>query len=182
MRNLLRNEDGFIIQEVIKQHQSIARLHPESINSIRILTLVYNGKVSVLSSIIRMGANGSKVDNGHSGGCFAGIDDNGRLKDVAIEYMTGKRYLNNHPTTGTKFSESVIPNFDECKEFVKRLAPRLSRVSKLTSWDLSVDENGSPVLLETNLCYGGLFFHQISNGPVFGDMTVDILKEALKKQ
>lgn len=182
LRNLLRNEDGFIIQEVIKQHQSIARLHPESINSIRILTLVYNGKVSVLSSIIRMGANGSKVDNGHSGGCFAGIDDNGRLKDVAIEYMTGKRYLNNHPTTGTKFSESVIPNFDECKEFVKRLAPRLSRVSKLTSWDLSVDENGSPVLLETNLCYGGLFFHQISNGPVFGDMTVDILKEALKKQ
>lgn len=55
-------------------------------------------------------------------------------------------------------------------------------MSKLTSWDLSVDENGSPVLLETNLCYGALFFHQISNGPVFGDMTVDILKEALKKQ
>lgn len=50
--NLLRNKDGFIIQEVIKQHQSIARLHPESINSIRILTLVYNGNVNVLSAII----------------------------------------------------------------------------------------------------------------------------------
>lgn len=59
-----------------------------------------------------MGANGNKVDNGHSGGCFAEIDDNGGIKDVAYEYMTGKRYLNNHPTTSAKFSESVMPNFD----------------------------------------------------------------------
>lgn len=176
LSELLIQSDGFIIQEAIKQHKSIARLHPESVNSIRILTLVYKGNVNVLSAIIRMGANGSNVDNGHSGGCFAGINNDGRIKDVAYDYMTGKRYLNNHPTTGAKFSESVIPDFDACKEFVKRLAPRLSRVSKLTSWDLSVDEIGRPVLLETNLCYGALFFHQISNGPVFGDMASDILK------
>lgn len=46
-----------------------------------------------------------------------------------------------------------------------------------------VDENGvtthegEPVLLEANLKYGELRFHQLNNGPVFGESTDDILNE-----
>lgn len=54
-------------------------------------------------------------------------------------------------------------------------------MSRLTSWDLSVDVEGNPVLIEVNLAYGGLFFHQITNGPVFGDLTEDIINEVIKK-
>lgn len=122
------------------------------------------------------------MDNGHSGGCFAGIRDDGRIKDVAYNYMTGERYLHKHPTSGTKFSDCVIPNFEACKSLVKDLDPRLSRVSRLTLWDLSVGEDGKPILLEVNLYWGGLFFHQIANGPVFGDKVVEIIRTILRKK
>ena len=67
--------DNIVVQEFIHQHENIAKLHPQSVNSIRILTLNWKNEIHVLSAIIRMGANGNNVDNGHSGGVFAGIDD-----------------------------------------------------------------------------------------------------------
>lgn len=56
------------------------------------------------------------------------------------------------------------------------------RVSRLTSWDLTVDKNEEPVLIEVNLAYGGLFFHQIANEPVFGDLTKKVLSEVLNNK
>lgn len=182
LKGMLRAKYDFIIQECVTQHFEIAKLHPSSINTIRILTLNWHGKVYVLSSIIRMGANGSNVDNGHSGGIFCGINDDGRLKRCAYTYMTGEKFENTHPTTGAVFSDSVIPNFNRCKELVVNLAPRLTSFSRLTSWDLSVNENGDPILIEVNLAYGGLFFHQIANGPVFGNLTEDIITEIIREK
>lgn len=183
VREILKESDyDIVVQETIKQHESLAKLHPSSVNSIRMLTLTRGGEVQVLSSIVRMGANGNNVDNGHSGGIFVGVDGTtGQLKNVAYTYMTGKRFETKHPTTGAVFSDSMIPNFDKCKDLVKRLSPRLSRVSCLTSWDLSVGIDGEPILIEVNMAYGGLFFHQITNGPVFGDMTKEIIEEVFLK-
>jgi len=178
---LLAVGDNVVIQEVIHQHENISKLHPESVNTIRILTLNWRNEIHILSSIIRMGANGNNVDNGHSGGISVGIDNTGRLKDSAFSTVTGQRFLHEHPTTHTVFSDCVIPNFEQCKAMVQRLAPRLERISRLTSWDLSVNEAGEPLLVEVNLAYGGVFFHQMTNGPVFGDMTEEIIQEVLMK-
>ena len=52
---------------------------------------------------------------------------------------------------------------------------------RLVSWDISVDEAGDPVLIETNLNYGELEFHQLCNGPVFGEDTRQILDEVFQK-
>ena len=171
----------FIVQEVLVQHPVLAKLHPDSINTIRIVTLNFKGAIHVLSAGIRMGIKGNKVDNGHCGGIFVGIDKTtGRLQKDAFSLLTRQRFLNEHPTTHAVFSECVIPSFDKCLDMVKILAPRLERVSRLTSWDVSVNENGEPVLVEVNLAYGNLFMHQYVNGPIFGDLTEDVLNEVLK--
>ena len=181
LSNMIDNSNfDYVVQGLIEQHNEIAKLHPSSVNSIRMLTLTEGGKTEMLSAIIRIGANGSSVDNGHSGGMFVGIDSNGRLRDVAYDYMTGKRYEKVHPTTGVEFASCTIPNFSLCKQLVINLAPRISRFSKLTSWDLSVNKEGQPILIEVNLCYGGLFFHQMGNGPIFGDKAYDVVKKIYK--
>lgn len=177
LKSAIQGSSNLIIQEIIKQHNDIGKIHPNSLNSIRILSLTRNNSVHILSSIIRMGANGANVDNGHSGGIFVGLDENGRFKDTAYTYMSGQKFQHKHPTTNIPFTDCRVPNYDRCLELVKKLAPRLCRFSRLTSWDLSVDESGEPVLIEVNLAYGGLFFHQISNGPVFGELTKEILEE-----
>ena len=173
------DQSDLIAQEIILQHEQLSKLHPSSVNTIRMLTFTANTMSKVLSAIVRIGANGSRVDNGHSGGCFCGINDEGRLKEFGYNWFTGERY-DKHPTTEAIFSDSVIPNFDKCKALVEKISPRLASFSRLTSWDLSIRDDGTPVLIEVNLCYGGLFFHQIANGPIFGDNTKDIVKEILK--
>lgn len=94
---LLENKN-IIIQEIIKQHPSIAKLHPSSLNTIRILTLVDNSEAKVLSIILRMGINGSKVDNASSGGIFVGVDNNYSLRKVAHD-TNGREYIK-HPGGG----------------------------------------------------------------------------------
>ena len=179
---LLAEPHNYIIQEVVSQHSSIGKIHPSSLNSIRVLSLTYENQVHILSTIVRMGVNGNNVDNGHSGGIFCGVNNDGQFKDMAYSYMTGERFYDIHPSSNVKFSDCHIPNFTVCKETIKRLAPRLSRFSRLTSWDFTIDTDGNPVLIEVNLAYGGLFFHQIANGPVFGELTERVLNEIFNRK
>ena len=52
---------------------------------------------------------------------------------------------------------------------------------RLVSWDIAFDKKDQPLLLEANLHYGELDFHQLNNGPIFGDDTIKILEEVFSK-
>lgn len=177
LRSHISDISDFVVQEIIEQHPELSKLNESSINTIRIMTFAYNGKINILSSLIRMGVSGMRVDNASSGGLACGIDNTtGKLKNFAVDIKANICY--EHPT-GVKFSDIVIPNFDKCIELVKKLAPRFINVSKLISWDLSVGTDGEPILIEANLTHGGLSIHQMTNGPIFGNMTEEVLKNVL---
>lgn len=133
-------------------------------------------EISVLSSVIRIEANGTKVGTATSEGYPCGINDDGMKKywDTKIGTM-----VTLHPQRSA-FLECGIPNFDKCKELVCKMAYRFIRTSKLMSWDLAIREDGMPILIEVNMCYGGTDIHQIANGPMFGDKTEYILREVFK--
>lgn len=132
------------------------------------MTMMMDGECRVLSSVLRMGANGNKVDNVSSGGMACGINADGRLKDNAFDNK-GRVYLK--PPQGTAFTDVVIPNFEEFTNFATKLAYRLCRISKLISWGFSVSAEGHPVIIEANISWGELDFHQMCNGPIFGEDT-----------
>lgn len=136
------------------------------------MTLLFNNKVQILSSVFRMGVNSSRVDNASSGGIVCGIEENGQLKNIAYD-TKGNRY-DCHPQ-GMNFADVVIPNFHECVDLVKQLAPRFVSVSRLISWDIAIAEDSHPILIEANLSFGEIDFHQMNNGPIFGEMTDEIL-------
>lgn len=52
---------------------------------------------------------------------------------------------------------------------------------RLISWDFAVDIDHEPVMIEANLRYGELDFHQLNNGPLFGKDTRKILDEVFGK-
>ena len=172
LKESLKQCDNYIVQEVVRQHSSITSLHEKSVNTIRIVTCAFNGTTEVLSTVVRFGSGDSVVDNASKGGLFCGVSDDGSLKRNAYT-KTGDVYRD-HPLGGD-FSQCVIPNFDKCKEMVLWLSHRFHRISKLTSWDLAIREDGEPVLIEVCLCYGGADIHQIANGPLFGDKTEAVL-------
>ena len=164
-----------LCQEVIKQHVELNRLNPNSINTVRVMTLFFDNRVHLLSSVIRMSVNDSRVDNASSGGIVCGVKDSGQLKENAFT-LDGDYFPKHHPK-GTIFESVAIPNFGQCLDISKKLATRFSTFSKLISWDFAIDEFGRPLLIEFNLTWGGLDLHQLCNGPIFGDMTEDVLKE-----
>lgn len=179
LKKFLLEHNNYIIQELIHQHEEINKIYSQSVNSIRIVTCNFKGKTEVLSAVIRLGQGGNKLDNASQGGLFCGINEDGTLKKFG--YSKYGETCTIHPQ-GAVFAECRIPNFDKCKELVIDLSNRFLRISKLISWDLAVDENGVPTIIEVNLCYGGTDIHQIANGPLFGDKTEEVLDSVFRKQ
>lgn len=174
----LKGSGCYIISEIVKQHSELARIHDSSVNTIRIITLLLNNEVHILSAILRMGVNGARIDNASSGGIFCGINPDGSLKSRAYDVKGNVYYT--HPQGG-KISNYRIPSYDMCCQTVVRLAPRLCNVTKLCSWDLSIDKYGTPILIEANLTYGGINLHQMCNGPILGSLTRTVLDAVFKK-
>ena len=164
-----------VVQEPISQSNELSRLNPSSVNTIRCLTLLKkDGTAKLYSTCLRMGVGDTKVDNASSGGCVVGVKEDGTLNEFASTPQ-GKRFKA-HPFTGLDFSTVTIPNFSRIKELVLGEATKLSYF-RLVSWDIALNKQNEPVLIEANLCSGELDFHQLNNGPLFGDDTEEILNE-----
>lgn len=177
LKDYLLSSENIICQNVIKQHSELNRLNPRCVHTIRVMSLLFHDKVHVLSSVLRMGINGARVDNASSGGIFCGIKPDGQLKNVAYDYAVN--VYPRHPQ-GTAFESVVIPNFSECISIVTSLAKRFCIISNLISWDFAIGEDGHPILIEFNVSCGGVNTHQLCNGPIFGDLTEEVLDDVFK--
>lgn len=173
--SFLNNTDYVVCQQMLKQHPVMASLNPTSLNTMRIMTLVFNNQVHVIASMMRMGPKGSRVDNASKGGAVVGILPTGQLKNVGWD-GTGLRY-DIHPQGHMRFESVTIPKYQECVDLVTRLATRFCTISRMISWDVAIDENENPVLMEFNVSFSGTASVQMTNGPLFGDLTEDVLKE-----
>ncbi len=175
LEDIIKGYKNAIVQEVVKQSPTLAQLHPTSLQTVRIMTLYAAGETSVVSVVLRMGRGNAQVDNVSAGGIAVGVDETGKLRKYGYD-VNGNRF-DRHPTTDVPFEGIQIPSFDKCCDMVKYLAPRLGRTQRMISWDLSIDEKETPVLIEANLTYGQLDFHQMCNGPLFKDRIVELLNQ-----
>ena len=149
------------------------------------MSVLFEDGVYILSAVLRMGFGNSKVDNATAkdnagyDGMSCGIDENGCLKKYAYGYTTGNR-CEKHPD-GLVFEGFKIPSFDKAVELVKSAHPLIGHF-RLVSWDIAIDKDGDPVLIEANMRKGGINFHQFNNGPLFGDLTEKVLNEVFDKK
>lgn len=166
-----------IIQKVLSQHSELNKIHSSSVNTARIMTLLWNNQAHILSSVLRMGRNGQRVDNASSGGIVCGITDTGQLKEFAYD-KNGMRYVK-HPS-GISFSDITVPNFKTAKRLASNLQYRFP-YCRMISWDIAIDAAGIPTLIEANMWRGELDFHQFCNGPIFGKLSNEII-EVVKEE
>jgi len=169
-----KQEANYIIQKIVKQHPDLEAVHAGSLNTLRICTVMLEDGVHILSSVLRMGVNESRIDNVTAGGISARIMPDGKLDRYAYTYFSGERF-DRHPQ-GLVFEGYPVPSFEKVIATVKLAAQRIGNF-RLVSWDMAVDENGDVLLIEANMRKGGINLHQFDNGPLFGDLTERILDE-----
>ena len=170
-----------IFQERIRQHPDIDLIYARSVNTMRVMTCLREGKAEVISAVMRFGTRGNHIDNASSGGIFIGVDlSSGKLMPPARQYLrSGGGLFMTHPDTDYPFKDFTVPCFEEVKEMALKANRTLPY--KIVGWDIAVSDEG-PVIVEANdwpnfdlvdVSYGGYKAH-----PTFGPYLKEILSVA----
>ncbi len=164
----------FIAEELIVRTDAMANLHPSSVNTVRVPTILTDDEVLIVNPFFRVGQGGNCVDNAGAGGIICSVDkDSGEVFAAADEH--GRRFTE-HPQTSERLVGFQIPKWEEAKELVRELA-KVVPSNRYTGWDIALTDEGW-VLVEANR--RGQFVLQIASQIGFRKAINGILKR-LKK-
>jgi hypothetical protein len=167
---------GFVVQRIVKQHPDLARLNPESLNTVRVISFHFKGAVHILSAQLRIGGVGSRVDNYSAGGNAVAVKPNGWLYEKSVNH--DMEWVEVAPN-GIKLKEVKVPNYQRIVDTIKRLHCNLPYFN-IIGWDFAVDEDGTPIMIEYNTKPGQ---NQIGGRePTFGDLTDEVLEDVFIKK
>lgn len=156
----------FLVQAFIQQSPQLDRFNPTSINTLRVISFLFQDQVHILSSILRIGAPHAQVDNFHQGGSSRQIHPDGSLSSCAL-YASDYDY---HPVED---QGEIIQGYDQVIHLIKKVHPRFPHLRWL-GWDFAIGRDYQPIFIEMN----PLAWHnQGECGPSFGDMTREVLDE-----
>ncbi|MCW8854866.1 MAG: hypothetical protein OQK76_00775 [Gammaproteobacteria bacterium] len=155
-----------IIQEVIIQDSEISKISNNSLNTIRVVSLLTNSnEVMILSSSMRFGSGNAFVDNWSAGGVAVGVDHkNGTLMEVAYD-KHGNQY-HKHPDTNVSFHNYQIPYWADVIE-IAQIVQKSCSFYKLIGVDVAISTKGA-VLIEIN-ANPDIVFQEQTAGPLLKD-------------
>ena len=135
-----------VLDELVIQHPDIARLNPDSINTVKLFTFKVEDICHFVAAEFRMGRRGSFVDNIERGGLAAGVDIKtgavvGSMYDLRMDLYSA------HPDTGVSITGFVLPNWEEVLRFTEECA-KASPIA-FVEWDIAIREKDC-VLIEAN--------------------------------
>lgn len=167
-----------VVQEAIKQHLFMASLNPSTVNTVRLTTYLNKWEIIPLAALVKIGNAEVRVDNYKHGGHILGLHLDGTSLPYALNVNMER--VTQLPT-GIDLSKGItIPGFDNVIETAKKAHIQTPKM-KIVSWDIAIDESGEAVIIEAN--YGGdMRMHQATTGPIFGDMTEEVLDQYVLKK
>jgi glutathione synthase/RimK-type ligase-like ATP-grasp enzyme len=144
--NYLLENKLVIIEDVVSQHHVMNKLHPNSVNTIRVITILHNGITHVVAAYMRIG-NGKVVDNFNSGGMVVPVDvEEGIIKYPALD-KAGHLYKQ-HPLTRVGIIGFKVPLWNKVLELVNEATKEIPELG-IMGWDVAITKEG-PLLIEAN--------------------------------
>ncbi len=144
---LTTKSSDFILEEVITQSEELNSIYPDSINTVRIVTILdKQDKPHVICAYFRIG-NGKYVDNFNQGGMVTPVDEKtGIVKDLALDKK--KNLYERHPKTNALIKGFKFPFWEDALNMVKE-ASLVEKHIRYIGWDVCFTPSG-PVLVEGN--------------------------------
>ena len=134
-------QGSFIVEELIKQNETMALFNSSSVNTIRYLSFRHGNKVIGAYPVLRTGRAGCIVDNAGQGGVFASIDiDSGIVSTNGFDEKGHE--FDCHPDSRIRFKGFVIPEWKELTEEAKRVHLSLPREHVYVAFDFALSDKG----------------------------------------
>lgn len=145
--------NDYIVTEYVQQHPYAQAVHPESVNTIRMLCIWdYDAQTFFLARCFhRFGTQKSTVDNLKSGnGIVVCIDsDSGRLINKMLcnkdSILSRINILIKHPDTDLKLTDILIPHWNAMKEKIIEISNSMSFI-KYIGYDVVITTDGFKIL------------------------------------
>ena len=176
-------EKNYIVQKLIEQCDEFNQINPHSVNVMRIVTAIVDGKAKHMASMLL--ANTSDLiacnDNTRASVLCLGIDEEGRL--VKTGYYENAKRVETLPN-GLTFGGMQIPSYKEALNLALE-AHEIMPMLGFIGWDITIDNNNKPIIVEWNLKGIGMYHSQLSMGPLFGeysDYFAEIAKKIIKER
>ena len=146
----LAESGSWVVEELIKQHPSMAQWNESSVNTLRVPTFRTTDGGRIVQPFFRTGRKGSIVDNAGQGGVFAVFDpDTGIITTDGVDEYGGT--YPTHPDSGLKFKGWQIPQYDQVKKLAAELIHFITGTTrqKYLAFDFALTDKGW-ILVEAN--------------------------------
>lgn len=142
--------NGGLLEELICDYNEVLQsFHPYSLNTIRVLSIQNNGKCKIIGCILRVGVNGSIVDNASAGGIFASIGIEDGVIDSDGFDKQGNCY-EEHPNSHIRFKGGKIPAWENIKQTVTELSKVVPSIH-VVGWDICLMKYNQIEVIEGNV-------------------------------
>lgn len=166
-------KDRNVVEQCIESCKELKSFHPQSLNTIRVVTIAGKEKACVFSGVLRTGVGKSVVDNSHAGGISAQINVKDGIVETDGANSNGEKFVS-HPDSGIIFKGYRIPNWDTIVNTCCKLAIELG--NPITGWDVVINNEGDLEIIEAN--YGpDLDMMQVRYGHGLKKELYSMLKE-----
>jgi Sugar-transfer associated ATP-grasp len=144
-----QNADGFLLESYLEQHPDLAALNESSVNTIRMWVILDDNHWQVLGAYLRVGRQGSQVDNNSSGGIACPVDVVSGLVRCAFDPAQPGDSLLAHPDSLLPLVGFQIPFWQEACSIAGQAVAAFPHM-RLSGLDMAMTAAG-PSLIELNM-------------------------------
>lgn len=136
-----------MLQELVANHPVLDALSRESLNTVRVVSLMFpHGDFELMYATLKMALDDSIEDTKH---CVASdVDLQSGEVAAAGSADPGEDGYSHHPTTGARIAGVILPHWDDAIELIKR-AHELYNNLPILGWDIAITPEG-PSIIEAN--------------------------------
>lgn len=142
-------DHGYLIERYLHQHAMLARLNPESVNTLRVWATNEGSTLRVVGLFLRIGRRTVMVDNTAAGGLICTVDEqSGQLQQLTTGDLYRRAY-SAHPDSGVAIAGMVMPYLAEAKQLACAALASFPGMG-IAGLDIAIAEHG-PEVIEVNL-------------------------------
>lgn len=148
---VLKHDTGtdYIIEEYIEQHPLLAELNPSSVNTLRVWVASIGGDTAVIDAFLRVGRQGSIVDNISRGAQIFRVATASGLIGPGMEKNIFNDVFEVHRDSGEQITGVTLPFWPEAQGLAQRALDVFPHIM-FAGVDVAITPQG-PVVIELNV-------------------------------